>query len=261
MASFKIVQKKLKNPLTSTCRSERVSPHTVTTITIMRTKALFAAAAILAAGFASSMAQSNVYSLNVVGYVNVVLKGGGKYNMIANPLKNSNNSITNLFKGANMAGQDGSLVFTWNANATDFGAVIPQYSTDLNGWTDNINLAPGQGFYYVNAGGSDITNTFVGEVIQGSYTNPIVGSGAYNLIGSSAPIGGSFTNSIGGLPGNDGDVVFTWDANATDFGGVIPQYSTDLNGWDNNVNVGVGEALFYVRAGSGVQWVRNFTVQ
>src|SRR5207249_3273515 len=44
----------------------------------MRTKTLLAAAAMLAAGFASSMAQSNVYSLNVVGYVNRVIPGPSK---------------------------------------------------------------------------------------------------------------------------------------------------------------------------------------
>ena len=41
----------------------------------MRTKALLCAAA-LAAGTAASMAQSNVYSLNIVGYVNVPLTSG-----------------------------------------------------------------------------------------------------------------------------------------------------------------------------------------
>jgi len=38
----------------------------------------------LAAGVATSMAQSNVYSLNVVGYVNVTTTGGGLFNLIAN---------------------------------------------------------------------------------------------------------------------------------------------------------------------------------
>ena len=67
----------------------------------MRTKTLLSTAALLAAGVATPMAQSsNVYSLNVVGYVNVPVYGGGQYNMICNPLNNANNNITNLFSGS-----------------------------------------------------------------------------------------------------------------------------------------------------------------
>ncbi len=60
----------------------------------MRIKALLCAAA-LAAGAVSSMAQSNVYSLNIVGYVNVPLVTG--FNLIANPLDNGTNDLASLF--------------------------------------------------------------------------------------------------------------------------------------------------------------------
>jgi hypothetical protein len=76
----------------------------------MRTKALLCAAAV-AAGALSAMAQSNVYSLNVVGYVNVPLVGGGAFNMIANPLNNTGtggNNISNLFSAV---AQDGDTIF------------------------------------------------------------------------------------------------------------------------------------------------------
>ncbi len=59
----------------------------------MRTKTLLIAAAALAATVISSEAQ--VYSANVVGYVNVVLQGG--YNLEANPFDDGNgNHLTNL---------------------------------------------------------------------------------------------------------------------------------------------------------------------
>src|ERR1041385_5044775 len=51
----------------------------------MRTKTLLLAAALTAAGLATSLAQSNVYSLNVVGYVNVNV-AGNKFNMMSAPL-------------------------------------------------------------------------------------------------------------------------------------------------------------------------------
>ena len=220
----------------------------------MRTKSLLAAAAITAAGLASSLAQSNVYSLNVVGYVNVVIEGGGAYNLLANPLNNTSangNTLTNLIKTPGNFDQ----VFTWDVVAFDFNATQPLY---LGSWDNNVTLGVGKGFFYVNAN-STFTNTFVGEVVQGSFTNFITGSGAYNCIGASAPIGGSFTNAITGLTPGNFDQVFKWDVVAFDFNAVQPLF---LGTWDTTaLNIGVGEGLFYVNANSDNNWVRNFTVQ
>src|SRR5438270_9330702 len=69
MVFFKNVQKKFKKLLTGGAKFAKVSAHTVTQTTNMRTKTLLCMAA-LAAGVATSMAQ-NVYSLNIVGYANV----------------------------------------------------------------------------------------------------------------------------------------------------------------------------------------------
>ena len=154
----------------------------------MRTKSLLAAAAITAAGLASSLAQSNVYSLNVVGYVNTVVEGGGTYSLLCNPLNNQNNNLTNVFSTAAGAQQPSSQILTWDVVNFDFDVLQPAFVAGA--WTANVGLPPGKGFFYVN-NGSTFTNTFVGEVVQGSFTNLIVGSGSYNCIGSSAPIGGS----------------------------------------------------------------------
>lgn len=221
----------------------------------MRTKTLLIAAAALAVGLVTSQAQ-NVYSQNVVGYVNVPLIGGGAYNLIANPLNNANNNLTNLFPTAG----DGDTILRWDAAATDFNPTFPAYSTFFNAWSANFLLKPGEGFFYVNSG-SNRTNTFVGEVIQGSYTNSLLGSGAYNSIASSVPIGGSFTNAIVGITPADGDTVLKWDPIATDFNPTFPAYSTFFNAWSTTaLNLNVGEGFFYVRNGGNVNWVRNFTV-
>ncbi len=66
----------------------------------MRTKTLFIVAAALAAGLATSVAQQNVYSQNVVGYVNKVFTGGGNYTAIANPLNTTNNTLAGLLGGS-----------------------------------------------------------------------------------------------------------------------------------------------------------------
>lgn len=223
----------------------------------MRTKSLFAAAALLAAGAASSMAQSNVYSLNVVGYVNVVVEGGGSYNLLANPLNNTSaggNNLTNLFS---TTPGNFDQVLTWDVAAFDFSAVQPSYGGGA--WDVNVNLPVGQGFFYVNANNT-FTNTFVGEVIQGSFTNFITGSGSYNCIGSSVPVGGSFTNGLGGYISGNFDQVLKWDVATFDFNAVQPSYGGGA--WDvTSLPVNVGEGFFYVNANADQNWVRNFTVQ
>ena len=225
----------------------------------MRTKTLLCAAA-LAAGVATSMAQSNVYSLNVVGYVNVKTVGGISFNMIANPLNNTNNNITNLFKGVN----DGDQISTWDANIQDVSATVYTYSAFAQNWDGSRIMKPGEGFFYLNTG-NDLTNTFVGEVVQGSYTNPvpILGGISFNMIASSVPIGGSFTNAIVGIAAQDGDQVSTWDVNTQDVSPTVATYSQFANAWDlPNIQVPPGAGFFYLGTGPNQNvWVRNFTVQ
>jgi hypothetical protein len=225
----------------------------------MRTKTLICAAALVAAGAFSAMAQSNVYSLNVVGYVNVPTVGGGNFTMIANPLNNANNGLTNLFSVA----QDGDSIFTWDASIQDLGGTIYTYSTFSHTWDNNRAFRPGEALFYLNSG-NNATNTFVGDVVQGSYTNPvpIVGAGSFNGIASSVPIGGSFTNATVGIIPRDGDSVFTWDPPSQDLAPTIATYSTFSSSWDNtaiNINPGIG--FFYLGSGPNQNpWVRNFTV-
>jgi hypothetical protein len=237
----------------------------------MRTKTLICAA-ILAAGVATSMAQSNVYSLNVVGYVNKPLVGAFSYNMIANPLNNANNNISNLFKLP--AGHDGDQIVRWDAVNAGFQADIYNYDEGSQSWLKNgnpdpgFNLNPGEGVFYVNQN-ADFTNTFVGDVIQGSFTNNLVGSFAYNAVGSSAPLGANFTNSIAGLnpppAGHDGDQLLFWDTPSAGISGNYAVFDEGSQSWignpNNNLNIGIGEGFFYVNQNANLAWVRNFTVQ
>jgi hypothetical protein len=238
----------------------------------MRTKTLLCAAA-LAAGVVSSMAQSNVYSLNVVGYVNYKLSGSFAYNLIVNPLNNANNNITNLFTGL-PATQDGSSIARWNPNVSDFQPDTYIYDGAAHVWRKNggsdVNgfaLKPGEAVFYINSGG-DLTNTFVGEVVQGPYTNALVGGFAYNAVGSSAPIGGNFTNSIGGLVPGDGDNILIWNVATTDIDPTYAVYDQAAHLWRDpasnpnpNINIAPGQGFLYVNQNANNTWVRNFTVQ
>jgi hypothetical protein len=219
----------------------------------MRIKTLLCLAALTAAGVTASMAQSNVYSLNVVGYVNVPIYGGGQYNMICNPLNNANNSISNLF---NNFAQEGDQIFRWDVNAYDFSATTPTYSGGH--WANPFTLNPGEGIWYIN-NNNDNTNTFTGDVVQTTVTQTLVGGGSYNSIGSTVPLGGSFTNVIGGLVAHEGDQVFPWDYTTYDFSTTTPTFSG--GNWNHtDFVIPAGGGMIYINNDVDNVWSRTYSV-
>lgn len=243
----KNVQKKFKNLLTPDLQFAILPSHTVNTNYIMRTKVLLGAVG-LAAGLATSaMAQSNVYSLNVVGYYNIPVAAGQKL-MIANQLNTTNNTL-------------GALIPNGPANANFFkynGGFVGYSYDDLSlAWSPdgNATLNPGEGGFYVSP--TATTLTFVGEVLQGSLTNTLpVGSKV--MRSSIVPQQGLVSTDLG-LPGEDNDNLFTYSGGYTG-------YSYDGLGaaWGpTEPTISVGQAFFYVKAPGGTQskWIRNFTVQ
>src|SRR5258706_9794263 len=96
----------------------------------MRTKTLLCAA-VLAAGAISTMAQSNVYSLNVVGYYNVTF-AANQFKLIGNQLNTTNNTLggvipvaapnSQFFKFSDGGGYTGynfdDVDLNWGAGAT-----------------------------------------------------------------------------------------------------------------------------------------------
>jgi hypothetical protein len=150
----------------------------------MRTKTLLLTAAFAVATAATSMAQ--VYSENVVGYVNVTLNTG--FNLLANPLvggTNKNNGILQVLPSV----PNGTVLSKLNANGIGF-------TTDLyfeGAWYDQndqisaTTLAPGEGFFLENSSGSASNITFVGEVKTGTNSVAIRGGGGLSLVGSVVP--------------------------------------------------------------------------
>jgi len=178
----------------------------------MRTKTLLLAAALSAAGLATSMAQSNVYSLNIVGYVNKVCPEGGKYVQWSNPLKTDNNSVTNLFLQAPASSQ----FLKWDGSAWSliFTKLTGPGTTLWGGSGDNTVPNGGGGFFRSpTASTVPYTNTFVGEVIQTS-TNHF--NSGYSIISDMYPVDTDANTS--GLtakltPGSSTQII-QWDGNA-----------------------------------------------
>jgi hypothetical protein len=213
----------------------------------MRTRALLCAAA-LAAGIATSMAQSNVYSLNVVGYYNVTIPAG-KYVLLANQLNTTNNTIASVLP----AGPPGSILQKLSAgySAYTFDDV------DLV-WTPNGNatLNPGEAALFKSPVAT--TLTFVGEVMQGSLTNTLP-IGLYAIRSSIVPQAGLATTDLA-IPGEGGDIMQVLGATgytAYTFDDV------DLVWTPSQPTVAVGQGFLYKKSPSATKsnWIRNFTVQ
>ena len=160
------------------------------------------------------MAQSGVYSSNIVGYATVSIPPG--YSLLANPLSAG---ITN---GANeiMPVLDGEAILTWNG--LFFNEVM--YDSGVGGWVqaDDItpalppSLPPGEGFFFFNPNPTATNFTFVGQVVPGpSSTNYLRIQGGYSLIGSPLPATvAEITNTPVNLPILDGMQILKWNGSA-----------------------------------------------
>jgi hypothetical protein len=235
----------------------------------MRTKVLLCAAA-LAASLASSMAQ-NVYSLNVVGYVNQTVQAGHWY-MWGNPLSaNGGNFTTNVIPATALSG-DGSawanaLVYAYTASG-GFGNADTFYAQSgfTNWFPGTLDLSPGNGFFfYAPTSG---TVTFVGQVVTTNKFS-LPGPNTWSMVGSAYPVS---TNLVElGIVGGANDQVYRYgsvnnpagyDNGATyynvpgTFVGWFDSYGTSSNGPTLNV----GEAVFYKNANATVNWTKVFTI-
>lgn len=196
----------------------------------MRTKALILTAAALAAGLFTASAQ--VYSQNIVGYVNVPLNSG--FNLIANPLNTTNNTLDNLFSGAGF----GDTVYKYNGATFDI-------STYIGFWSPNLTLNPGEGAFYSNGGASN-TVTFVGEVLTGNLTNSF--PSGFSIRSSQVPQSDTLENL--NFPAGFGDTVYFYRN-----GSYEPK--TYIGFFSPAAQPAVGEA-FWISSGTGGSWQRTF---
>jgi len=204
-------------------------------------------AAALAAGAVSSMAQSNVYSLNVVGYVNLPVAGSaaGAFTFIANPLNTTNNTIASLIPNP----PDGTTLFKWT------GSAFVSSTFFLGAWSDGtFTLNPGEGGIVQSS--APFTNTFVGEVMQGSLANPY--PAGFSIKASQVPQAGTLTQL--NLPGSqlsDGDTVYQFNPTSGNY--TINTWF--LGAWSPaEPTIAVGESFWLQTAAAG-SWNRTFNVQ
>lgn len=233
----------------------------------MRTKILLIAAAALAAGVVSSNAQ--VYSANVVGYVQVTIAGNGEYTLLANPFTDNNgNYLTNLINANNITLPKQSQCLTWIYPGGGYSTV--NYNGSV--WAANsVQLPPGTGFFIRNGtiggGAPAVTNTFVGSVIVnsgGSVTNSI--PAGYSMLGGTIPYAANIADA--GTPHGDTNMdygsaltvkksqIMTYNPAsgfvAVNLGGSTPPFN-----WASTVPITPGQGFFLNNLGTATNMVQN----
>jgi hypothetical protein len=220
-------------------------------------KTLLIAAAALVAGVISSNAQ--VYSANIVGYVNVTAPAG-QYVMIANPLTTGNDVLTNVIQNAPGA----TAVQIWNGT----GFTTYTFSKLTKHWTsgaingDNVAVPPGAGFF-INAASPGFTNTFVGNVVPnaggGTATNVL--AVGFAAVGSIVPYGDVVTNSATiNLQVAGASQLEKWNVASQSFQPTFT-YSALSHVWKQgtvitNPVINVGEG-FFINPSAATNWVQT----
>jgi len=211
-----------------------------------------------ALGSVSVMAQTNVYSLNAVGYINVTCEPG--FNIISCPLICSPDNTLNTVL-ANTNGQYKKMQ-VWAFNPTN----TPQYFEEIgsaSGWNNggNTTINPGQAVWFNNVAATNVVITFVGTVPTGPIATPLFAN-SFNLVGSAVPASGDMiTNSIMNFKNQvKKDQVWTYNPLAT------PQYTETIasaSSWNNGdpQEANVGGGFWYLNnQATNNYWNENYSV-
>lgn len=229
-----------------------------------------------AIGTVSAMAQTNVYSQNAVGYINITIYPG--YNIISCPLLTSPDQTLNtiLPNGTGSAEAfNGDTVYLFSPTGGYSITQGRQVGTGGTGWSaggsTNI-ISPGIGFWLFSSVTTNTTVTLVGTVPTGPMTNVI--QTGYNLVSSVVPMSGDlYSNSISAFTNvNNGDDVYVFDPTGTPQNGYV-FYKAEApalahnggspwaasSGGDPIVQY-VGEGFFYYSGTAAINWLENYSV-
>jgi hypothetical protein len=203
----------------------------------MRTKVLLSLAAFAVSAFAA-YAQSNVYSVNIVGFVNQPLVAG-QLKLVHNPLDNGTNTMNSVYSAL----PSGSAAYVWN------GAGYSTATKPKAVWSPDLPVPTGTGLFISSP--SAVTNTYVGEVLAGpgeSTTNVL--TGVLTATGALLPYAGTLnsTNGLGLVGAPSGSVLYQYNGAG---------YNTATKPkaiWSPDLSIGVGEAVFIQ---STYNWVQS----
>jgi len=205
----------------------------------MKTKSLLLTALLATAGTTGAMAQ--VYSLNIVGYVNQTIPAG--FSMIADQLAAS---PTNTLAVILPTPPENTTVYKFKTT----GGYLSSQFVDGEWSNPGLTLNPGEGAFIFAQ--TAFTNTFVGQLNLNSST--AVNQG-FNIYSSAIPQAGKLQTDLGFVP-SENDSIYQYKST----GGYNSAQFVDGE-WTVEPTIKVGEA-FWVSSGtaSHAAWSRNFSV-
>jgi hypothetical protein len=218
----------------------------------MKAKTLLIAAATLAAGVMHSQAQ--VYSQNIVGYINVTIPANENV-LIANQLDadgtGTNNTLATVFPNGV---PNNSTIQAWNGT----GFALDSYSTS-SGWVIttnpiiNASLQPGSGFFFKTKNATNIT--FVGNVLVGTNTIPI--PSGVSVVAPTVPVAGTL-DSTNSFPIVNNNTVQVWNPATAGFS--LYSYSSSAGWSPSNPQLTVGQSVF-INVKKATNWTEVLNVQ
>jgi hypothetical protein len=217
----------------------------------MKAKTLLIAAAALAAGVMTSQAQ--VYSQNIVGYINVPLSTTSGYVLVANQLDldgtGTNNTVisavgTNLPANSQILAWTGSSFKTTTFNGTAWNSAAVSAPVVKA-------MQPGSGFFIYTPTPTNVT--FVGNVITGSNSYPI--TAGYQIVAPSGPVSGTL-DTTNHYVANVNDAILVWN------GSSFKTHTYNGSAWNGggDPQLSVGQSVF-LNAASSSTWNEVLNVQ
>lgn len=188
-----------------------------------------------------------VVSQNIVGYYILDLPPG--LSLIAYQFNHTNFTLGFQWPEA----PDGAQFFKYTDGQ---GYEVSTFDGLARAWSNpDLELLPGEAYYFSNPTGQSIRQLFVGEVFLGTLVNPI--PAGLSAKASLLPQEGSI-NTLHEIPGEPGDEIRTY-TNDGQGGGFfnISVYSEVDNAWVPDLSVRVGEG-FWIRKQRAVNWIRIF---
>ena len=189
--------------------------------------------------FSVTSLTAQIYSSNIVGYINLPIYAGN--NFVANQLDNSAGDTLNVLFQNNIP--EGSTFTEWDSSQLLF-LPVSTYDTN-NGWSINYQLTFGGGGLFNSP--STFTNTFIGSVWPGfvppgTFTPPLISNNGLALISSYVPLDPTTFYDVMGRQPAEGDYVEILNALSQ-----VETTTTFHNGaWDNGTPLlGVGESAFF----------------
>jgi hypothetical protein len=206
-------------------------------------KTLLIAAAALVAGVVSSNAQ--VYSANIVGYVNVSMPASTLV-LASNPLNDGTNQANDLLASL----PNKSSIQLWN------GTGFTLYAKGATGFAGNPPIPVGSGFFVSSS--ANFTNTFVGNVVPNPGGNTATNSlpaGTLALVGSVLPVSGTF-NDLGTNAFNLNATLPNKSSIQLWNGSGFTLYAKGATGFAGSPAYTAGQG-FFVNSASAVNWVQT----